>query len=127
MAKKSAIFGEYVINVEDDGSIRVFRIYDNVKGSLREIAEEKNFAYDNGWTTQQFGVKIIKEFGDGKTATIGNYVVSKDDKNHIDTYRTYDNTKAALREISEKSGFEYDSKWNTRHFGSELVDFINNK
>lgn len=125
MAKKSAIFGEYVINVEDDGSIKVYRIYDNVKGSLREIAEENNFSYEGDWTTQQFGAKILKEFGDGKTATIGNYVVSKDEKNHIDTYRTYENTTAALREISEKSGFEYSSEWNTRQFGNKLVDFIN--
>ena len=125
MAKKSAIFGEYVINVEDDGSIKVYRIYDNVKGSLREIAEENNFPYEESWTTQQFGAKILKEFGDGKTATIGNYVVSKDEKNHIDTYRTYENTTAALREISEKSGFEYSSEWNTRQFGNKLVDFIN--
>ena len=36
-----------------------------------------------------------------------------------------DNVIGALREISEKIGFEYDPKWNTRTFGSKLIDEIN--
>ena len=33
----------------------------------------------------------------------------------------------ALREIAEKEGLEYDVNWNTRHFGSKLIDFLNEK
>ena len=62
MAKKSAISGEYIVTVEDSGSIRVLKIYDNVKGSLRECAEAKGFAYDPNWTTRQFGSKLIEDF-----------------------------------------------------------------
>lgn len=127
MAKKTATCGEYVITVKDDGAIEVYRIYDNVKGALREIAASQNFEYDSQWTTQQFGAKIVKEYGDGKMANVGNYVVTKDEKNHIEAFRTYENTKEALREISEKTGFEYEASWTTRQFGSKLVDFVNGK
>lgn len=46
MAKKSAISGEYIITVEDSGSITVHRVYDNTIGALREIAEKVGFEYD---------------------------------------------------------------------------------
>lgn len=127
MAKKSAIYGEYVVSVKDDGSIEVFRIYDNVKGSLREIAESKGFEYDPSWNTQQFGARLIKEFGEGSEAHVDNYVIVKKDNGHIDTYRTYENTKEALRSISSATGFELDSNWTTRQIGSKLIEFLNNK
>ena len=125
MAKKSAISGEYIITVEDSGTVRVCKIYDNVKGSLRECAESKNFEYDPGWTTRQFGSKLIKEFGEGNQAEIGEYTIVKRDSGTIESYRTYANTKSALRECAEANGFEFDPNWNTRNFGSKLVDFIN--
>ncbi|MCI6427576.1 MAG: hypothetical protein MR809_01610 [Rikenellaceae bacterium] len=59
--EKFARSGEYVINKKDDGSIEVFRVYDNVKGALREISESIGFEYDNAWTTRQFGSKLIDE------------------------------------------------------------------
>lgn len=127
MAKKSAIYGEYVVSVKDDGAIEVFRNYDNVKGSLREIAESKEFEYDPSWNTQQFGARLIKEFGEGSEAHVDNYVIVKKDNGHIDTYRTYENTKEALRSISSATGFEFDSNCTTRQMGSKLIDFLNNK
>jgi hypothetical protein len=125
MAKKSAISGEYIITVEDSGTVRVCKIYDNVKGSLRECAEAKGFEYDPDWTTRQFGSKLIKEFGDGNIAEIGEYTVVKRDSGSIETYRTYANTIGALREIAANIGFEINEKSNTRNNGSKLVDFIN--
>lgn len=125
MAKKSAISGEYIVTVEDSGSIRVCKIYDNVIGSLREIAAEKDFQLDPKWNTQETGRRICKEFGDGKMAEIGEYVVTRRDSGKVETYRTYANTLAALREIAEGINFAYDSNWTTRQFGSKLVDFIN--
>lgn len=125
MAKKSAISGEYIITVEDSGTIRVCKIFDNVKGSLRECAQTVGFEYDPNWTTQQFGSKLIKEYGDGKIAEIGEYTITKRDSGSIESYRVYDNTKGALREIAESIGFEFDPNWTTRQFGSKLVDEIN--
>lgn len=125
MAKKSAISGEYIITVEDSGTIRVCKIYDNVKGSLRECAEAKGFDYDSTWTTRQFGAKLIKEFGDGNMAEIGEYTITKRDSGTIETYRTYDNTKGALREIAEAVGFAVNPADTTRQLGAKLVDFIN--
>ena len=60
-----------------------------------------------------------------KSAISGEYIIQKDDSGSIVVYRVYDNTKAALREISEKVGFEVDPKWTTQQLGSKLVDFIN--
>lgn len=125
MAKKSAISGEYIITVEDSGTVRVCKIHDNVKGALRECAEAKGFAYDPEWTTRQFGSKLIKEFGEGNAAEIGEYTITKLASGSIETYRVYDNTKGALREIAEANSFEFDPNWTTRQFGSKLVDFIN--
>ena len=62
-----------------------------------------------------------------KSAITGEYVVTVLESGSIEVYRIYDNVKGALREISEKEGFEYDPKRNTRQFGSKLVDFLNNK
>lgn len=59
MAKKSVIAGEYLLSVLDSGGIEVYRIYDNAKGALREIAEKEGFEYDTNWTTRQFGSKLI--------------------------------------------------------------------
>jgi hypothetical protein len=127
MAKKSAISGEYLIQVEDSGSVIVCRIFDNVKASLREIAALKEFEYNPDWTTRQFGSHICKEFGDGKTATVGGYVIQVRENGSIESYRNFENTKAALREIAEKIGFEYSTDWTTRQFGSKLVDAIEGK
>lgn len=124
MAKKSAISGEYIIQVEDSGSVVVYRIFDNVKASLREAAEVKGFEYDTEWNTRQFGKKLCKEYGDGTSATIGDYVIRVKEDGGIETYRTYENTKGALREIAEKVGFAYDTEWNTRQFGNKLIDAL---
>ena len=123
--KKSAISGEYMIGVKENNSIEVYRVYDNTKGALREVAEHENFEYDPNWNTRQFGDKLCKQFGDGKEATVGCYNIYLRDSGTVEVYRTYDNTKGALREIAEKVGFEVDPKWNTQQLGSKLVDFIN--
>lgn len=125
MAKKSAISGEYIVTVEDSGTIRVCKIYDNVKGSLRECAEAKGLEFDPNWTTRQFGAKLIKGFGDNNTAEIGEYTIAQRDNGAIEVFRVYDNTKEALREIAEATGFAIEENWTTRQLGSKLVDFIN--
>lgn len=61
MVKKTAKHGEYVISQLENGSIEVYRYYDNTKAALREIAEKINFEYDPNWTTRQFGSKLIDE------------------------------------------------------------------
>lgn len=125
MAKKSAISGEYIITVEDNNSVRVCRIYDNVIASLREICQKEGMEVDPKWNTQDLGRKVIKRFGDGNMAEVGEYVVTKRPSGSIETYRTYANTMGALREIAAKIGFEILPKWNTQDTGRKLVDFIN--
>ena len=125
MAKKSAISGEYIITVEDSGSIRVCKIAENAKGAMRECAEAKGFEYDPKWNTRQFGDRLIKEFGDGKMAEIGEFTISKLASGSIETFQVFENSKGAMREIAERIGFEYDNDWTTQQFGNRLVNFIN--
>ena len=62
-----------------------------------------------------------------KSAISGEYMLGVLESGAIEVYRVYDNVKGALREVAEKEGFEYDPEWNTRQFGSKLVDFLNSK
>ncbi len=62
-----------------------------------------------------------------KSAISGEYMLSVLESGSIEVYHVYDNVKGALREIAEKEGFEYDPEWNTRQFGSKLIDFLNSK
>ncbi|MBO4503437.1 MAG: hypothetical protein J5730_01305 [Bacteroidales bacterium] len=56
---------------------------------------------------------------------MGDYVIRVLDSGSIETYRTYEVQKEALREIASKVGFEYDKEWTTQQLGSKLIDFIN--
>lgn len=125
MAIKSAISGEYIITVEDSGSIRVCQIYDNVIGSLRECADAVGFKYDKGWNTQDFGKKLVNEYGDGSSAEIGEYTITRSGSGHIDSYRVFGNTIAVLRKIAVQTGLNVQADWNTRTLGSKLIDFVN--
>lgn len=63
-----------------------------------------------------------------KSAVSGGYTIGITADNKVVVNKggkACDNTKAALREISEKVGFKVDPKWNTQQLGSKLVDFIN--
>lgn len=62
-----------------------------------------------------------------KTAISGEYMIGVLESGGIEVYRVYDNVKGALREVSEKEGFEFDPEWATRQLGAKLIDFINNK
>lgn len=124
MPKKSAVYGEYLISQDENGSISVLRKYDNVKASLRAIADEVGFAYDDAWTTRQFGTKLVKEYGDNGVAQFGEYGVQVLQSGSIESFKLYDNTKGALREIAEAVGFDYDDNWNTRQFGSKLIGYL---
>lgn len=76
-------------------------------------------------------VKLVKsETNVKKSANYGDYtiVVMSDNKVVVVKGDDFcDNTKGALREVSEKVGFDYDKNWTTQQFGSKLVDFLNKK
>ena len=122
---KSAISGEYVIAADEKKSITVYRIFDNAKGAMREVAEANNFEYDEKWTTRQFGKKLCQQFGDGNKCQVGVYFINILESGSVEIYRTYDNTKAALREIAGKIGFTYDEGWTTQQFGAKLINELN--
>ena len=63
MAKKSASWKKYLIEIDEKGSVKVSKAgaaCDNTKAALREIAEEAGFAIDEKWNTQQCGAKLAK-------------------------------------------------------------------
>lgn len=126
MARKSAISGEYIITQEDNGSIRVCQIFDNVIASLREAAKSVGFKIEPNWkTTQGIGKKMVDALGDGYTAEAGEYTIVRRDSGHIDTYRVHGNTKKVLNTIASAIDFPMNPGWNTRTAGSKLIDFIN--
>ena len=62
-----------------------------------------------------------------KQATYGDYIITINDDNSVAvSYQGEEcsNAKKALREVSEKVGFDFDAGWTTRQFGSKLVDFL---
>ena len=59
MPKKSAISGDFVISVEENGSIAAYKFYSNTMEALREVAKQEGFELDPKWTTRQCGNKLI--------------------------------------------------------------------
>lgn len=124
-SKASAIFGEYIINVKQDDKVEVFRIYDNVRESLRECAEAVGFKYDPNWNTRVFGRTMLRAYGGDKQATVGNFTIVEQASGSIETYRTYGDIKGALGEIAAKAGFTLDPALDVTTAGTRLVEFIN--
>lgn len=63
MAKKSVSWKDYIIDIDEKGSVKVSKAgaaCDNTKAALREIAEDAGFAIDEKWNTQQCGAKLAK-------------------------------------------------------------------
>ncbi len=65
-----------------------------------------------------------------KSAVSGDYTIGITPDNKVVVSKggkVCDNAKGALREISEKVGFKFETSWTTQQFGSKLVDFLNSK
>lgn len=130
--KKSAISGEFIIEIDKTEHVSVYRIYDNVRGSLCEICEKENLEYDPNWNQRQIGYNLIKKYcteEDKTQAIIGEYLIHKRENGSIETFREYGkgNVIGALREVAKTVGFEVDLNWTTQQLGNKLVDSINNK
>ena len=126
MAKKSVIAGEYIIEIADNGHVDVLRVPSNAKGAMREIAKDMDFPYDESWNTQNFGSKLVNEFGDGEEAHFGDFVVKRLPTQQIEIYKECGNgnVRKELCLISKKMGFPYEKSWNTQTLGSKLVDYL---
>lgn len=58
--EKTGTLGEYTIEREANNRINVIRHYGNTKQGLREASKVIGFDYDDAWTTQQLGCKLVK-------------------------------------------------------------------
>ena len=124
MARKSVIAGEYIIEIADNGHVDVLRVYSNLRKTMCDIAEKKDFPVDKKWNTRDLGRNLVNEFGDGKEARFGDVVVKRLPTQQIEIYEECRNVIAELRMISDKMDFPYDESWNTQTFGSKLVDYL---
>ncbi len=125
MAKnKSVSIGEYILQIDENKSVTVYRIYKSTIAGLKECAASMNFEVKDTWFAQALGRNLLKEFCNGeKSGTIGEFYIERDEKGHIDAYRKYSNSIDALREISDAIGFPYEKKWNTQTFGAKLLEY----
>lgn len=60
--KKTATYGEYVINIASDNSVTVLKngnVCKVAKDALRKIATYIKFDVDEKWTTRQLGAKLV--------------------------------------------------------------------
>ena len=60
--KKTATYGEYVINIASNNSVTVLKngnVCKVAKDALREIATDIKFDVDEKWTTRQLGAKLV--------------------------------------------------------------------
>ena len=70
--KKTAAYGEYVINIASNNSVIVLKngnVCDVAKTALREIAALVGFDMDAKWTTQQLGAKLVDDINRGVKVT----------------------------------------------------------
>ena len=76
--KKTATYGEYVINIASNNSVTVLKngnVCDVAKVALREIAALVGFDVDAKWTTQQLGSKLVDNINKGVVVTPAPVVV----------------------------------------------------
>lgn len=62
MAKFTASYQNWRIDVEDNGSVQIYDngvLCDNTKNAVREIAQKVGFEIDETWNTRQMGRKLV--------------------------------------------------------------------
>ena len=126
MAKKSVIIGEYVVTIEDTGTVSVSQIYKSTMQAMREMAALKGMEVPSNWNNHYLGKKLLDTYcGPGaQSGVIGEYSIERQPNGHIDVIRTFSNTIESLRLISDLIGYKYSEKWNTRTFGDKLVEYV---
>ena len=70
--KKTATYGEYVINIASNNSVTVLKngnVCDVAKAALRDVAALVGFDVDAKWTTQQLGSKLVDNINKGVKVT----------------------------------------------------------
>lgn len=70
--KKTAAYGEYVINIAGNNSVTVLKngnVCDVAKAALRDVAALVGFDVDAKWTTQQLGAKLVAAINEGVGVT----------------------------------------------------------
>lgn len=94
---KQATYGNYVVTVEDNGSVNVTKsgaLCDNTNAALKEIAEQIGFAVDPKWNCRQLGPKILKEISGGKAPSPKTPAAAKQENAEVKS-----NTNSSSKEL----------------------------
>ena len=97
--KKTATYGEYVINIASDNSVTVLKngnVCKVAKDALREIAALVGFDVDAKWNTRQLGAKLVDAINKGVDVRVNK--VDKDVKAKVQMPANDDNETRELIE-----------------------------
>lgn len=124
--KSYKIFTNHIIIINDNDSVTVYKKMSNAKEGFRKLCDAQSLVYDNAWTTRQFGAKVSAAIEEQKTDNyyleVVGYCFGVDEKGSYSIFESTPSAKSALREIADEIGFEYEEGWNTRSFGSKIVN-----
>lgn len=101
--KKTATYGEYVINIASNNSVTVLKngnVCDVAKAALREIAALVGFDVDAKWTTQQLGGKLVGFINKGVEVKPNAVIVETDTKAEAEV-KAEEETKKLRAELEE--------------------------
>ena len=76
MAKKSAVYMDYTIVVEYNGTINIYhgdKLCKNSMATMREISKQCRFTIDENWNTRQTGSKLIDFLNSKQQEFFNNY------------------------------------------------------
>lgn len=83
MAKKSASWKDYLIDIDEKNAVKVYKsgtLCENTMATLREIAQAVGFELEKKWNTQQSGVKLVKYLTESAPTIVEEPTVSLPDE-----------------------------------------------
>ncbi len=101
MAKKTAMYADYELRVEDNGKIVILnagQAVQNAKGAIRTIASEIGFNVDPKWNTQSAGKKLVDFINSTTPATAS---TSKLDTTKVSAKSETEQIRKTTSELSE--------------------------
>ena len=113
------LVNKFNLSIVKENNIIIFKLLDRALWLLGKYCfGDENSVIDIAEALGEIVIKAVYE----------KYMVLKAKNGTIDVKEdgmSKQNTKEALRQISNQIGFTYNSKWNTRQFGPKLIEHIN--
>ena len=130
--KQYSIYGNVLINIAKNNNLQLVLSNDSQYGVNFKILDKYFWLLGKHKTSTKITPTIqdIIDAIKGKVSrtVVDDYVIVRTSSGAIKVTKNggvVSNTKNELRQISNKVGFKYDEKWNTRQFGKNLIEYIN--